>query len=232
MSRWIVFDAVGTLITPAPGVAEAYAEAGRRHGTRLSADEIGGRFRTAYAESDRTCFPPDRRGRTSEAEEIARWRWIVAQVLPDVADREACFRELWEHFARPDSWRVCPDAAETLPRLVERGCRLALASNFDSRLHALCAGEPALSGIALRCISTELGWRKPAPEFYAALAAACAAAPSELLMIGDDWECDVAAARRAGLQALQIDRRAAVPTADVLTSLTQLPARVRLLSAR
>ena len=34
----------------------------------------------------------------------------MAGVLPEVADPDRAFEELWDHFSRPESWRCFPDA--------------------------------------------------------------------------------------------------------------------------
>ena len=100
--RAVFFDAVGTLIVPDPPAPEAYAAVGRRHGSRLAVATVADRFRAAFRreeESDRAAG-----WRTDDRREGRRWRSIVAAVLDDVPDAEACFRELWDHFARPAAW--------------------------------------------------------------------------------------------------------------------------------
>ena len=107
--RWVVFDAVGTLMEPDPTVAVAYHRVGAKYGSRLSVADVGARFRRAFRASETDSFPggpePGERWRTSDSFEEERWRWIVREVFPEVRDQEGCFRELWDHFARPASWR-------------------------------------------------------------------------------------------------------------------------------
>ncbi len=223
--RWLVFDAVGTLIDPHPTVAAAYHAVGSRFGTRYSIAEVDQRFRAAFRFSESEGFPGGLVGApwtTSDDIERARWRWIVQDVFPDVHDLENCFHELWEHFAQPASWRCFGDVEETLTQLSTLGYRLAIASNFDCRLHPVCDGLPALKPIELRIVSAGVGYRKPAPEFYRALVAACDCQPSEILMIGDDFAYDVAAARAAGLQALHLDRKSQVSEIGAISSLIQM----------
>ncbi|MDZ4689242.1 MAG: HAD-IIIA family hydrolase [Planctomycetaceae bacterium] len=208
MVRWIVFDAVGTLLAPSPSVAEAYHQIGASLGSRLDVAEVGRRFRELFPRSETECFPSERHGRTSEPEERKRWRWIVERVLDDVTDREACFQRLWDHFTTPSSWMLFDDVPDAIEQLTQQGYRLAIASNFDARLHALCEACPALRSVTLRLVSSEVGYRKPAAEFYDAVIAACGVAPELILMIGDDWDADIVAARRAGLQAAWLNRRA------------------------
>jgi putative hydrolase of the HAD superfamily len=203
--RWVAFDAVGTLIHPEPGVAEAYHAVASRHGSRLSAEEISQRFRKVYHEFEEQA--PER-GETDEEREMAKWREIVARVLPDLSDTENCFAELFEWFARPAAWRVYPDVGEALSRLSCAGLQVALASNFDCRLHRVCEGLPGLDTIRVRVVSSEVGWRKPSSGFYSALVSQTGVAASQIVMIGDSWLNDIAGARQNGLQALWLDRHA------------------------
>lgn len=203
---WVIFDAVGTLITPEPSVAAAYAAVGRRYGVEHEVEAVRRAFRQAFVTSETSCFPPDRLGCTSEAEERRRWQWIVETVLPGLTDREAAFRELWDHFARPSSWRCYADVGPTLTALQQAGVRLAIASNFDARLADVCHGFPELQAIERQFVSSELGYRKPDPRFYTAVQAALGVAPDELLMLGDDSRCDVAGPLAAGWRSGLIDR--------------------------
>lgn len=222
--RWVAFDAVGTLLVPEPSVPVVYYAAGQRHGSRLDLAAVAEGFARIY----RQRASPELLDRlqTSEDNERIWWQRVVREVFPDVADPIALHADLHEHFARPDAWRLCEDGAAAIESLLSRGIHVALASNFDARLHAIGAGHPGLKSIEVRVVSSEVGWRKPARKFYAALALACRARPDEILMVGDDWECDVHAARDAGFSALLIDRRATSPSEDCLTSLTELVHRI------
>lgn len=225
--RWIAFDAVGTLIYPDPPVAEAYFQAARRHGSRLSIQEIARDFKQAFRESERNDLASsdaaaNARLSTSDQRERERWRQIVARVVHDVADTGACFEELFLHFSRVTAWRCFEDVAPALVALRAAGYRLAIASNFDHRLHALCDLIDGLQPVERRVISAEAGYRKPSVHFYKALLDATECAAQELLMVGDDFENDVLGAREAGLAALLIDRKSD-PRPGQISSLSELP---------
>jgi len=201
--RAIFFDAVGTLIHPDPPAALAYARIGQRFGSRLGEAQVVQRFAAAFAHEEEL----DRAGnlRTSAERERRRWRTIVARVLDDVTDAEACFRALYEHFAQPHAWRCDPAAAFLLQKLNDAGYHLGLASNYDERLRSVVAGLASLQRIQHLVISAEVGWRKPAPEFYAALCRAVDLPAATILHLGDDRSNDYDGARAAGLQALLLD---------------------------
>jgi len=208
--RWVVFDAVGTLIFATPAVATAYHVIGRRHGSNFSREEVATKFREAFHESetrDLGTGPPGQTSfNTNEATEEARWRRIVAEVLPDTDSPDACFEELFSHFDLPDSWACFDDVQPGLSALRTRGLELAIASNFDARLHSVCGGLAPLARISRRVVSSEVGFRKPSRSFYDALLAEISASPDEVLMVGDDLQNDGRGAESAGIRAVLIDR--------------------------
>ena len=111
--------------------------------------------------------------------------------------------------------------------MAQAGYRLAIASNFDGRLHSVCDALPNLSLIEHRIVSATIGARKPAPEFYAAVIQNCNCEPHQILMIGDNLECDFRGPRAAGLKALHLDRGLTVGSDSQLTTLAELAARLR-----
>ncbi len=216
--RCVLFDAVGTLIFGDPPPHMAYHRIGRRFGSSITPPEASRRFKTAMAAAPRDL-------ETSPAREREFWQSLVAEVLPDVSDQDACFQELWNHFANPSCWAVYADVEETFQTLRDRQIKIAIASNFDERLHSVCDGHAELKDVTARFVSSELGWKKPARQFFQSIAARLELDPASILMIGDDPAADIEAARSAGLQARLIDR-SAQPAEDSLTTLTALLERL------
>ena len=77
-----------------------------------------------------------------------------------------------------------------------------MASNYDSRLHKVMAGKPELRPIQHVIISAEVGWRKPAAEFFAAVCRIVGLQAGQILYVGDDLVNDVRGAQAAGLRAI------------------------------
>lgn len=203
MIEAIVYDAVGTLIHVRPSVAAIYADIAGRFGSKLEPYAIRGRFHAAFARQE--AIDEQAGWRTSEVRERQRWRAIVAAVLDDVADQAGCFEALFAAFGRAEAWTSDADAAAVIEHWRNRGVRQALASNFDARLGGIIAGMPALGGLAPVLISSQVGWRKPAPAFFRAVADALGLPPGAILHVGDDRRNDFEGARQAGLQALLLD---------------------------
>ncbi|HVJ87451.1 MAG TPA: HAD-IA family hydrolase [Caulifigura sp.] len=214
----VLFDAVGTLIFGDPPPHMAYHRIGRRHGSSITPPEASRRFKAAMAAAPRDL-------ETSPAREREFWQSVVAEVLPDAGDKDVCFQELWNHFANPSCWAVYADVEETFQALRDRNIQIAIASNFDERLHSVCDGHAELKDVTARFVSSELGWKKPARQFFQSIAARLELAPASIVMIGDDPVTDIEAARSAGLQAIHINRTAESGE-SALTSLTDLLARL------
>jgi HAD superfamily hydrolase (TIGR01662 family) len=230
--RWIAFDAVGTLIHPAPSAAAVYHRVGLRHGSRLVAAEVASRFRNVFERipqsSDLECRCPEGEEpwHTCEVLERLRWQWIVESVLDDVLTPTECFEELFAHFGQPDNWACFPEVGSALRELGQAGYQLAVCSNFDSRLNAVMDGTPELSPIELRVISSEVKYRKPSGRFFEAITREANCAASRILFVGDDPANDVAAAEAAGFWAWQIERGAGLRQNQTLHSLDELVARL------
>jgi len=61
-------------------------------------------------------------------------------------------------------------------------------------------------GVPRRFISAELGWEKPDPAIFRHVTEELRLPPGSLLSVGDHARNDVEAPRKAGWQALQIER--------------------------
>jgi putative hydrolase of the HAD superfamily len=207
-----------------------YHRIGRKYGSRQSPQDVECRFRDAYRHRDHAVDLS-----SSEVLEHEFWRAVVAEVLMDVTDAEACFQELHAWFAQPSAWLCYADVATTLTALSSRGYQLAIASNFDARLHTVRGGLPALESIGTCVVSSEVGWRKPHAEFFRKLAETCGCDRHQILMVGDDLLRDARGAQMAGLSSLWLDRQGRsdsgtnpIPTIRSLSELADIaPIRAR-----
>jgi putative hydrolase of the HAD superfamily len=223
--RWVVFDAVGTVIFADPPVHMAYHRIGRKHGSSITPEDASRRFRQAFADRAATISASGDFA-TNEDRERQFWRDVVSTVLPDVPSPDACFDELYTHFARPASWGCYVDVADAIEVLRSRKIDVAIASNFDSRLHSVIDGLPDLAEVRTRMISTEVGCKKPSRQFFDAVVSRCGVPANEILMIGDDIKDDIEAARSAGLHAIHLDRsqRSGAESISTLEELVSLVA--------
>lgn len=197
--RAVVFDAVGTLLHPAPSAPVVYEMAVKRCG--WPHEGLLDRLRASYLAEE--AIDQANGWRTTEAREILRWQRIVAATVPESGD--ALFQELYYHFAQPDAWRVTPDAAATIEELSSRNYKLLLASNYDSRLDQVLDGKPELAPLRPALISAAIGWRKPGQAFFDRVAGRLALAVHEIAYVGDDYGNDFVGASEAGMHAILHD---------------------------
>jgi putative hydrolase of the HAD superfamily len=200
----IVFDVVGTLVEPAPTVAEAYRAAALRHGIDHDVADIGSRFRAAWRRQEAVDAAALSPFATSGTRERERWRAIVADVFAAAPASDAIFDDLWTHFGRPDAWRPIAAGRDLVRAARDAGLTVALASNFDERLFGIATVIEPLSWADHVFASSEIGWRKPAVEFFRTVERRLGHSPAELVLVGDDPELDIAAGRRAGWHVLPI----------------------------
>jgi len=220
--RAVFFDAVGTLLIPNPPAVEIYRDVAARRGLVVSPDEVRNRFLAAYWAEEEVDRIAD--WITSEKREGVRWRRIVGATLAGARDPEACFQELYEHFAHPAAWRIGPYAESVLAALHNRGFVLGIGSNYDARLWSVLNGFSELALLRDRVvISAAVGYRKPAREFFRKVVRLADCEPERILFVGDDFDNDYSGATAAGLEAVMLDPTRNELRADHrITSLRQL----------
>jgi putative hydrolase of the HAD superfamily len=230
--RAVTLDAAGTLVAVAEPVGETYARTAGRHGLRISPAKAEAGFRRAFAVAPPLAFPGASPSRL-DAHERAWWYTIVRQALGATARGpafDACFEELYAHYATAAAWRVLPGVHGVLANLRARGLRLAVVSNFDGRL------GPLLDGLGLRplvdavIVSSRAGSAKPDPAIFGAALAALDVGAGETLHAGDEPLEDALGAHGAGLRAVLVggrpSPRALPPGVALLGSLAELPALI------
>ncbi len=210
----ITFDVGGTLIRPWPSVGQVYAEAAARHGAKnLSPALLKERFVEAWR--DLEDFNHTR----------AEWEALVdATFMGLTADppSQTFFPELFEHFARPDAWRLFDDALPTLEALACRGVKLGVISNWDDRLRPLLRDLMLSQYFEAVVISCEVGFPKPSRVIFEDAAEKLGLAPGAILHVGDSLPQDVEGARSAGFESLLVQRDIPSQPGQRINSLLEL----------
>lgn len=194
----ITVDAAGTLIRPWPSVGAVYAKTAREFGLSVQDEEVDQRFYEVFGKLQK-----DRKITSGEEKDF--WRQVVLAVFePHAADRnlDSLFEELWELFARGEHWRLAEGAKEVLGQLKDRGYRLAVLSNNDSRLRSVLEDLGIDSLFEKIFISSEMGVEKPEPEIFLEVEKSFGEEPSSFLHLGDSYSRDFEGAQRAGWKAL------------------------------
>jgi putative hydrolase of the HAD superfamily len=110
------------------------------------------------------------------------------------------------------SWFGFDDVEAGVAALERHGVLVAVLTNGAEDQQNAKVKALGLAGRVGRVFTAEgLGAAKPDPATYLAVCAHLGTAPEETLFIGDSYELDVLAPRRAGLQAVHLDRHDAGP---------------------
>jgi putative hydrolase of the HAD superfamily len=203
----VFFDAAGTLFKVRGSVGEIYSRVAEHYGVVADPKRVESAFRAAFHAKDLEGFPPgEQAGLRAEK---SWWMDVVRRVFGETMkpeDLRGYFDEIFEAFRSRQVWELYDDTRLCLERLRTRGCRLAVISNFDSRLFDVLANLEIDFFFERVILSWHAGAAKPDPAiFRRALETMHVAAP-RAVHVGDSLHDDVAGAMASGLAALLLDR--------------------------
>ncbi len=205
----ICLDAGHTLLYADPPAPVLYARAMSRLGRAVTPEEVAPAFADTWAAMQQDSPPgEDRYGGGPEGER-AWWGLFVRRVLVRLghdAPWQPVLEELWAAFAEPSLWRTYPEVHPTLAALRQRGLRLAVVSNWDSRLPEILAGLDLVRYLDAVTVSRIEGIEKPNPEIFRRTLERLGTTPNAAVHVGDSPIEDYRGARSAGLRAVLIDR--------------------------
>jgi putative hydrolase of the HAD superfamily len=195
----VLFDAAETLFTTRGSVGEIYGFVAREYGCTASFEEIQAAFVHQFRNS----------GPLSTSDEKGWWRDVVHRVFAEVGivrDFNRFFEKVYDQFRDSRGWMLFPETREVLTELKQRGLKLGVISNFDSRVYSVMNDLRIRDYFHTVTISSETGYAKPDPEIFSAAATALNSDPQNILLVGDSLSDDVLAARHIGIRSILIDR--------------------------
>lgn len=203
----LLLDAMGTLIGLRQSVGRTYAEAAAEHGLPVSAAAIDAAFGRLYRQAPPLAFPGLSGAALLAAEQLWWGDRITAALQAAGAGPapEALKRQLFERFRDPGLWEVYDDVLPSLERWRRRGLRLAVVSNFDSRLHQLLDDLGLGAQLEAVVISSEVGAAKPSPRPFQIALERLGLRADQAWHLGDSPE-DGQGATAAGLAWVQVQR--------------------------
>lgn len=205
--RAVLLDAGGTLFHLARTVGQIYAEVASRYGKTTDAVRLQQRFRVVWER--RSASVPGSQAIADRDQEKAWWREIVREVFaPEggVDNFNVFFNELHELFVEPGLWQLYPEVQPVLRRLREARLKVAIVSNWDSRLETLCRRLNIYDQFDVIVASATAGASKPDRKIFELALAKLDVRPAEAIHVGDSWRDDVWGAFQHGLTPVWLKR--------------------------
>lgn len=141
---------------------------------------------------------------------------LLDRPVPPTADEQDAAIEVYLERYR-SNWVAFDDARPALDVARSNGWRIGVLTNGKTVQQNAKLAKIGLAGlIDVVATSESLGAGKPAPSAYHYICKALGVEPAEALMIGDNLELDVVAARAAGLTAVHLDRAAGTTLTDLV----------------
>jgi len=212
----LLLDAMGTLMGLRSSVGTTYAQLAARHGLTVEAAAIDRAFPRVYRQAPPLAFPGLIGPALREAE-IQWWSARIAEVLAEagalgpqgeraIEPPPELGNELFAHFAQAELWRVCGDVPHWLETWHRRGLKLAVVSNFDSRLPGLLEGLGLARWLQAVVVSSAAGAAKPDPLPFQQALSQLNLGAAQVWHVGDSPE-DGAGCRAAGIRWVQVQHR-------------------------
>ncbi len=208
MIQAVTFDVTHTLIR-CPRLGEIYSEVLGRHGVEVAPPEarrlIGEVWRELACSADPSC------DRFSAHPEGPRGWWQrflerFCERLEAPPPTRFAAAELFYRFASGDAWEVYPEVPAVLDALRDRGLRLGVISNWDTRLPEVLRQLDLARRFDAVVYSSAVGVEKPDSRIFRRALRELGVESRAALHIGDSRLEDVEGAIAAGMRALLLVR--------------------------
>ena len=194
--RAVTFDVGGTLMAPWPSVGHVYSRVATTHiGFAADPERLTRQFVNAWRARGEFDYTPQ------------GWFELVRHSFHGIADvSESLFSALFDAFSTHEAWRVYDDVLPCLEALRKTDIRLAVISNWDTRLRPTLRSVELHDFFEVITVSGEHNVNKPQRRIFELTADALGLPPEKILHIGDSHREDFQGAREAGFHALHLDR--------------------------
>jgi putative hydrolase of the HAD superfamily len=207
----IFFDAGNTLLKVQPAVGEIYAEVSERLGCSVPATDFESQLAAVWKEHQRRQKDIPDALITSESKEYEAWRRLAHALHRRIdaltCDRDQWFEEVHREFGRPERFQMFPEVPTTLKTLKEKGIRIGLISNWDSRLEGILDGTGLSELLDLVLISSLVGFSKPHKRIFEIALEKEGLTPDQTVHVGDTYRDDIEGAKGAGIRPILIHRK-------------------------
>ncbi|XP_057547670.1 uncharacterized protein LOC130826139 isoform X2 [Amaranthus tricolor] len=184
-------DAVGTVLVPAQSTSKIYRQIGEKYGVKYSENEILSRYRWAYEQ-------PWRRSSLRYVDDGRPFWQFIVSFSTGCSDKQY-FEELYNYYMTEKAWKLCdPNAGNVFRALRNEGVRVAIVSNFDTRLRPLLRALNCENWFDAVAVSAEVAAEKPNPIIFLKACDLVGVNPEDAVHVGDDRRNDIWGARDAG----------------------------------
>ena len=202
-----LFDAGGTLFDLKPTKEEVFQRLFGAHGFDVPMEKLSAVLGTAERRFD------EQASTLNGVSEEPFWKQYDKFVLDGVGykgDLESFSKEVSTEFDKliPEvkSWAEYPDARPLLDDLLDREFRLGIVSNATDLVRKVLDNLELTKYFQSIVVSEEVGVRKPDPRIFHLASKEIKAPPNRAVYIGDRFTIDVVGAKRAGMNAILLDR--------------------------
>ena len=210
----VFFDLGGTLIDVSVPREHLWADVLSKHGRDVSVSKLADAIRAADRDMDESFAS------IQGMDEKPFWLEFNSRVLDgagvDVSSEDVV-SELSKSFGElvrdEGKWQDYPDTRPLLEDLSRRDINVGLISNATNLARKVLKRLDLERYFDPIVISSEIGHRKPSREIFDAALDQAGAAPSRSIYIGDKPAVDVVGAKKAGMNAILIDREDTFPDA-------------------
>jgi putative hydrolase of the HAD superfamily len=211
LPQLICLDAVGTLFGVRHSVGDIYSQVASKYGVNSPPELLNQHFYTAFKQSEACIFPGIPAAEIPNREyqwwrEINRQTFTAVGSIDQFTDFDLFFQDLYHYFTTAAAWEIYPDVIPAIEQWLQAGVKLAIVSNFDSRLHTVLKSLALDHYFSTVTISTEVSAAKPQPAIFLAALAKYACSPRSAWHIGDSHAEDYLGAATAGLTPIWLNR--------------------------
>lgn len=210
----VFLDAGGTMIDLSPPRERVLSKLFSEHGAKYSPEKIAKVLAKADGVFDAEFAMLDGN------EETPFWKKYDDFVLSELGytgDRGHFSKEAGELFdeiiPKVESWAAYPETKTILGMLKKRDLALGVVSNATDLAVRVLDKLDLSKYFDTIVVSVDVGVRKPSPEIFRIAAGRVGVSPGRCLYAGDKLAVDVIGAKRAGMNAVLIDRVGAYPNA-------------------
>ncbi len=145
----------------------------------------------------------------------------LAQLAEKVRPGCCIETETYELAVREEAGKTSlfPESLDVLECLKEKGLRIGLISNISSSYRRTFFDLGLAERVDEYILSCDVGVKKPDPKIYQSMSSKLKLPERSILMVGDSYRCDFVGPKKAGMQAVWLNRSHSTDSKKIISSL-------------